>query len=144
LYYNYKNAPNFDFVERIIEKLKTESSYNLAELNLMLIETICSALSIKTKIVRAKDMLVTGAKTDLLINILTSLGAEAYIVGKSGLDYMELEKFEKNKIKLITHHFTHPNYVPFNYDELSKYPSIIDVIANLGITNVKEYISKQV
>jgi hypothetical protein len=53
---------------------------------------------------------------------------------------MDLDLFKTNKILLSAHIFKHPVYTPFNYHELTDYPSIIDVIANLGIFTVKKVI----
>ena len=137
---NYRKAPYFKDIEHILALIENYEDNSLADLNLMIIQEICAVLEIDTIIKRAKDMEVKGNKTLLLIDILNQLRATEYIVGKSGFDYMDLNIFEENNIKLKTHIFNHPKYVPFNFSELTDYPTCIDVIANLGKIKVMELI----
>lgn len=140
LHQNYRKAPYFKDIEHILTLIENFEDDSLANLNLMIIQEICAVLEIDTIIKRAKDMEVKGNKTLLLIDILNQLNASEYIVGKSGFDYMDLNIFEENNIKLKTHIFNHPKYVPFNFSEFTDYPTCIDVIANLGKIKVMELI----
>lgn len=138
---NYRKAPFFKDIENLIINIESFKGNSLADLNLSIIKDLCVVLEINTIIKRAKDMSVNGNKTELLIDILVQLNASEYIVGKSGFDYMDLSIFENNNIKLKAHIFNHPKYVPFNFSELSDYPSVLDVIANLGKVKVMELIN---
>lgn len=138
---NYRKAPFFTDIEKVLNRIENYDGNSLADLNIIIIKEICSILDINTPFVRAKEMNVIGNKTELLISILTQLDAKAYIVGKSGFDYMNLDLFKINNIELKTHQFNHPKYIPFNFPELTDYPCALDVIANLGKEKVKQLIN---
>lgn len=140
---NYVKAPFYEDIEPIIEQVKNFEGNLLADLNLMIIQEICTLLNIETTIKRASTMNVNGKKTELLIDILTQLNATEYIVGKSGFDYMDLPLFDEHQIKLTAHSFSHPRYTPFNFNELTDYPCVLDVIANLGKQQVIAIIESQ-
>lgn len=136
----YAKAPYLKDIKEIISVIDLYEGNYLADLNLEIIQMICRLIGIGTKIIRAKDVIADGKKTELLINLLNQVEANEYIVGKSGFDYMDLDRFDANGIRLIVHKFNHPRYKPFNYDKMTDFPSIIDVIANLGIPSVKKCI----
>jgi hypothetical protein len=140
---NYSKAPYRKDLESVFAFIEGFNGNSLADYNLGVIQTILKLLHIRTSIVRAKEMSVTGSKTDLLIDIIMQLKGSTYLVGKSGFDYMDLPKFEENNIQLLAHKFTHPKYIPFNYSEMTDYPSILDVIANIGAEKCIEHIAKQ-
>jgi hypothetical protein len=139
LEFNYKKAPYFEDIRALIDEINNYSDNNLFNLNMLIIEHIKKLLDIDIKLIKATDLDAKGYKTELLIDILIKLKADSYIVGKSGFDYMNLELFEKNNISLIKHQVQHPLYKPFNYKKFTDYPSIIDVIANLGKENIIKF-----
>ena len=135
---NYSKAPFQEDVAPLLECIDSWDGHLLVDLNLKIIDGICKALGINTQIIRASHMNVTVKKTELLVSILKEVGADSYIVGKSGFEYMDLSLFEAAKIGLQKHEFNHIRYQPFNYSEFTDFPSVIDVIANLGSVKVKE------
>ena len=139
---NYKKAPYFENIEIIFENIKGYEGKNLFDLNMIIIETIKNILDIKTPLIKATELSPTGQKTELLIDILKKVNATAYIVGKSGFDYMDLDLFKENNINLVEHKVNHPVYKPFNYKEFMDYPSIVDVIANLSKKQVQRLINE--
>jgi hypothetical protein len=140
---NYSKSPFFKDIVNVLKCIENFEGNSLSDLNLLIIKEVCTVLDINTIIKRAKDMSLKGNKTELLIDILTQLNATEYIVGKSGFDYMDLNLFNTNNIRLKAHSFNHPKYIPFNFTELSDYPSVLDVIANIGKEKVKEFIKRQ-
>lgn len=90
----YKKAPFYKDIESIVQLIQDYEGFNLAEINLNIIEEICKKLDIHTRILRAKDMHVSGKKTELLIEILLNVKATSYLVGNSGFDYMDLSLFK--------------------------------------------------
>ena len=142
LEFNYKKAPFFKDIEIILEKINNYGGNKLFEINMIIINVIKDILEIDTQLIKATTLNPQGQKTELLINILKKVDAIAYIVGKSGFDYMNLDLFKKSNIKLVEHKVHHPIYQPFNYREFTDYPSIIDIIANLGREKVKELLNE--
>jgi len=142
LEFNYKKAPFFKDIEIILEKINNYGGNKLFEINMIIINVIKNILEIDTQLIKATTLNPQGQKTELLIDILKKVDAIAYIVGKSGFDYMNLDLFKKSNIKLVEHKVHHPIYQPFNYREFTDYPSIIDIIANLGREKVKELLNE--
>jgi hypothetical protein len=60
--------------------------------------------------VLSSDLELREEPTDRLIDICKALGADTYLAGQGGADYMDLERFEKNGLKLIIQEFKHPVY----------------------------------
>jgi len=141
LNFNYSKAPFFNDISIIIDSLEQYDKFSLYELNMLIIKTINAILDINTEIIEASSLEPTGTKTELLIDILKKVNATSYIVGQSGFDYMNLDLFADNNISLIEHHVSHPSYIPFNYNELCDYPTILDIIANIGKDKVIELLN---
>ena len=52
-------------------------------------------LGIKTKIVIESDLNVDGTSTERLVNVCKAVGADTYLSGISGRDYLDEKLFEK-------------------------------------------------
>jgi len=80
----------------------------------------------------------------LLIDILQKVNASEYLMGISSYDYINIDLFLNSKIKIVDHEFNYPDYNHFNcIDSSAKdFPSILDVIANLGLEKVSLLLNK--
>ena len=56
------------------------------------------------------DLGVKGSKTSLLVNICKEVEATSYLSGPSGIDYLDLDKFERENIKVEFFKPTVKNY----------------------------------
>lgn len=125
----YRKTP---YWERYGEKFLSTYQHNcngLAEYNRRLLEFCLGSLGIGVDIVLASQLDVKGAKTDLLLDICHKVGADKYISGASGEDYMELEKFD---IPVEFQHFVHPIYTQYGKAKFEPYMSVIDALFNVG------------
>ena len=124
----YSKAPFFgkygDTIFRSCGNTASLSTYNE-----VLLKTILRLLEIDVEIVYASDLDVTGAKTDRLVDICHKVGADKYISGKSGKDYLELGKFD---IPVEFQQFVHPCYTQWGKEEFEPYMSVIDALFNVG------------
>jgi hypothetical protein len=136
--FTYKNAPYFADIEGIYDYIINFEGTSLLNFNLGAIKLVLKILGINTPIVLASEVNSKNKKTELLIDLINHVKANQYLAGKGGFEYMDLDLFKINDIDLIAHNFDHPSYVPFNFSDFGDYPSIIDVIANLGIASVRE------
>ena len=66
-----------------------------------------------------------------LISICEQLGAETYLSGSRGRNYIQQEKFIDAGIKLEYHDYKHPVYKQ-QFDGFIPYLSIIDLLFNHG------------
>tara|TARA_Y100001933_G_C18614595_1_gene403626 strand:- start:236 stop:550 length:315 start_codon:yes stop_codon:yes gene_type:complete len=68
-------------------------------------------LEIKTKIIRYSEIKeFNSLKSDLILDICKYFGAKTYISGIKGFDYLNIEKFSQNNIKVERQNFYHPTY----------------------------------
>ncbi|MFN3550196.1 MAG: WbqC family protein [Endomicrobiia bacterium] len=138
--YNYQKSKYFNEFFPHIENLLTKKYEMLIDLNISSIKTILSYLGIEKKIINSSDLKVEGEKTKRLINICRKLNAEIYISGIGAKNYLVVEEFEENNIKVIFQEYTTPNY-PQLYGEFIANLSIIDMIFNIGKDETLKLIS---
>lgn len=135
IYYDYKKTPYFHKYADFFEELYKEEWERLSPLNEEIIRYLLRQLDISVNIIRASDLNVGGAGTELLINICKMSGAKEYIYGKHGEDYMELEKFRQNGIKLIPQNFVSSPYKQA-YEPFIENMSIVDALFNEGTVGI--------
>lgn len=129
--YNYSKSEFFDdywpFFEQIFEKKFTR----LIDLNMEIIMYVLQTLDIKTKIITASDLEVTGKKSDLNLSICKTLNADTYLSGTLGQDYIQIEDFKNNNIKVEFADYQHPTYSQY-FDPFIPNMAIIDLLFNCG------------
>lgn len=96
---------DWDKIKRRLPEFKTWFSQfddyihpSLCGTNCAIILRIASMLHIKTKIVL--DTYTELTATDRLVELCKLFGADTYLAGRSGSNYMEMDKFEKAGIKV--------------------------------------------
>jgi hypothetical protein len=134
---NYSRAPHFKKYISIFEDAFSKEWEFISELNVYLIESIKGLLDMKGKPeVLASDFKLRDEPTDRLIDICKALGADTYLAGKGGADYMNLERFEENGLKLMIQEFKHPIY-PQLFNDFQSHLSIVDLLFNCGPESMK-------
>jgi len=143
IYYAYKKAPFFGRYSDTLKVLLDQEWPYIADMNTALISKFLEFLKIKPHILRASDMKAEGKGSNLILALCQEAGADVYISGISGKEYLDIEKFEAAGIEVIFQEFHHPFYeqlhepfIPcmscldllFNYGDKS-----IDVINGVGV-----------
>jgi hypothetical protein len=129
---NYNRAPYFKQVVRILEDAFSKDWEFISELNIHLIESLKILLNLETKrSVCSSDLNLREEPTDRLIDICKALGADTYLAGQGGIEYMDMERFEKSGLKVIIQEFRHPVY-PQMFEEFQSHLSIVDLLCNCG------------
>ena len=85
-------------IAKIKENLNLDASAiyaptKLIDINILSIQWALSKLNIDKEIIFASDLNVGGHKSELLSNILKKIGAQTYISGPSGKDYLDMKFF---------------------------------------------------
>lgn len=134
---NYSRAPYFKEYIPIFEDTFSREWEFISELNIHLIESLKGLLDMgEIPSVLSSDFKLSEEPTDRLIDICKALGADTYLAGKGGADYMDLERFEKNKLKVMIQEFAHPVY-PQLFDGFQSHLSIVDLLFNCGPESMK-------
>jgi hypothetical protein len=104
---------------------------SLLQLDLSLIQWVCDALGIQTKTVLSSDLNVEGTGQQRLIDIINSLGGDAFYEGTAGRDYIDTKKFKDAGIDVIYQDYKHPVYEQL-YGGFISHLSVIDLLFNHG------------
>ena len=112
-------------------------------MNEAIIRYLLAAFSIDVKVVKSSEMNVEGQRGELILNTCRQVGADTYLSGVSGRDYLDLGKFAEAGITVRFQEFHHPVYqqlyAPFlpcmsSVDLLLNYgPASLDVLKGVGV-----------
>lgn len=131
--HNYCRAPFFNlFVEQLRPILAAEWP-NLCDMNIAVTDWMFGYLGITCKRVRASEMVVTGAKDELILGICETVGATVYLSGQGARDYQDEKKFHARGIDLRYQEYSNPAYLQC-YPDIGFAPdlSALDLILNAG------------
>ena len=134
---NYSKASFFeDYFSTLEECFRREWRW-LLELNIFLIEHLRKLLGLEQKqTIMASELPLSNDPTGRLIDICKSVGADTYLAGQDGANYMELDQFEKNNINVEFQQFQHPVY-PQLFNEFQSHLSAVDLLFNCGPESVE-------
>ncbi len=131
IYYAYKNSPYFEKYSDYFENFYQQDWKYLVEATASTMNYLLEVLKIDTPIMMASSMGVLGKKDELILNICQEVGADEYLSGPDGRNYMNLELWERNKIKVQFHDYRHPEYPQLHRDFLP-FLSAVDLLFNCG------------
>jgi len=133
LTFNYGKASYFRDYVYFFENVYRRKWEWLLELDLVLIEDIMGILGIEVPIRMSSSLGADGKSTELLINICKAVGADTYLSGAGGRNYMDMRRFHENGIRVIFQEFQHPVYPQcFQKVGFQANMSIIDLVFNCG------------
>lgn len=134
LEHNYSGAKFFNEILTIIKPIYLEKKFNyISDLNLEFIKAICNYLEIDTKILNSSNLgVLNNGKTDRLVDICKKLKGKIYVSGIAAKNYIEIDKFNKEKIKVEW--FDYDGFVeyPQLWGEFSHNVTILDLLFNCG------------
>ncbi len=141
---NYSKAKCFQETCDRFEMIYTKDYENLADINVAIIREILDMFDYKGRIEFASKLHLSGKTraTDTLIEILKKVGAEYYLSGPSGKQYMDEDIFRKESIKIIYQHFSHPIYNQL-WGAFQPNMCILDVLFNEGISKSKRIVMNE-
>ena len=129
----YGKAPYFKQYSGIFSDIYTRNYIKIADFNYDLIIAACSILGLSTKFIKSSSFSeIQSKRTEALVELCSRVGADTYLSGPSGKNYLDLDLFEKSGIKIIFQNYVHPVYIQFNNNTFQTYMSIIDLIFNHG------------
>ena len=130
--YSYKNSRFFHLYREYLEGLYQGRHEMLFDLNLETILTVMKWLDIRIPVVKESQLGVTGEGTERLVNACKAMGADEYVSGAGGKNYMDEKLFAEQGIAL-----RHQGYEPSAYpqrfvQEFVPNLSILDMLFNVG------------
>lgn len=107
--YSDKRIKSIDTKHRLIKYL-SDPSTSLAEFNIRIIKLLCKSTGITTPIILSSDLNSGGSGSDRILNICEDVGADEYLSGIKGKEYLTLENFAHSGIKVVFQDFHPPTY----------------------------------
>jgi hypothetical protein len=131
---NYRRAPFWKKYADELRAVYAQTWVSLLELDMKMLDLARSWLDIRTPIVRASSLGLTGHKTERLIDLCKKTGARCYISGGGGsTGYLDVERMGRAGVGVIWQHFEHPRYQQ-RYSEVGfvSHLGFIDLLLNCG------------
>ena len=129
---NYSKAPFFDTYYESFEEFYQKSYEMLVDVNVACIELLMELSGLEQKLVLASSLKVdTDDPSVRLIKICQALGGDAYLSGRDGAKYMDVDMFSGHQINVFFQDFKHPQY-PQCYGPFEANLSVVDLLFNCG------------
>ena len=140
---NYSKAPYFkEFSDELENTYVNKVWKKLSDLCWHQLNFFLKILKLNNiEIIKMSEFRFEGRKDDLVLNHCKKLKGNAVVFGKHGKDYVNLEKFNKEKILVYFQNFKHPTYKQ-NYRGFEENLSILDLLLNHGSEKSIEIIKK--
>lgn len=132
LEWNYRRAPYFDRAAEFFRAAYERPWTSLAALNEHLIRGVLDLLGIRVRVERASDLGVTGRATDLVVDLCRKVGADTYVSGVHGRDYLDEGAFAAAGIGLRYQSYASPAYPQCHAGPFVPDLSIVDLVFNCG------------
>ena len=135
----YGRAVAFKDAFPIVEPWIENPSPLLADYNLQNVSAICARLGVNSShFVRSSTLDVSGARTELLVNIVKAVGADTYLSGDGSAGYQDDGVFRSAGIEVVYQQYVHPVYPQHGLTEFMPGLSILDAIFNCGFAGAGE------
>lgn len=137
---NYSGASYFKDYRDFFEEVYALKWEYLWELNIHLIKNISAFLGLKTKLIKSSELQVERQKTERLVHICRELKADTYLSGKGAMEYLDLNLFKREKIRVIFQDFEHPVYPQMKWEKKNDFQpnmSVVDLLFNCGKESLK-------
>ena len=129
---SYAKAPHFGEHREFFQDLYGREWQRLAPICEEIIRYLIGAFGLEAEVFRLSDRDVGGKGTDLIVNFCREYGADTYISGMHGRDYLDLPAFEKAGIQVVFQDYQSPVYPQCHSGEFIPGLSAIDLLFNVG------------
>jgi WbqC-like protein family len=130
--HSYKNSSYFHLYREYLEGLYQREHELLFDLDLETTKAVMKWLNIDIPVVRESQLGVAGESTRRLANVCKAMGADTYVSGAGGRDYMDERVFAERGVKLQFQHYEPKPYPQRFVGEFVPNLSILDMLFNVG------------
>ena len=127
----YASAPFFSEHWAFFSELYNKKWTKLMDLNVATIRYLLQCFDIKTPLHFSSELNLKTAGTQRIIDICKNFGADTYLSGTGGRDYLDEEMFEKNDTRLVYQKYIHPEYKQC-FGPFLPFMSSLDLLFNCG------------
>ena len=108
----YGKTPGFFKYQQELEGLYSSEWHTLGELNIEFTRLILKWMKIDTPIVRSSELESQGKASELILNLCLEVGADVYLSGIGGANYLEESKFLNSGVVIEYNSPILPNAYP--------------------------------
>lgn len=128
----YGRAPHFKTYAAEINGIFEEPYETLTQLDRASWQPALQLLGITCQFIYASDLPLSGRGPRLLLDICKYLGADRYLSGGFGRDYLDVKEFEAEDVLVKFHEYTYPVYSQ-RFGDFVPYLSYLDMLFNVGL-----------
>lgn len=128
---SYKKARNFDDLYPKLERLYAKDYDSLVDATWDHLMFWLELLNIETKIIKSSSLDISSKKSDLVFDLCRKTGADHYISGIMGKNYLDVERFTDAGIMVEFQDYKHPVY-PQLYGDFIPNMGIVDFAMNVA------------
>jgi hypothetical protein len=128
---NYARASAWAAAWPDLEGLYAADPTGLVEANLASVEWLRGRLEVTTPLCRASAMALPEEPTARLVAICRAVGADTYLSGADGRNYMDLSQFATAGIKVLFQRYQ-PEPYPQLFGAFASHLSALDLVLNCG------------
>lgn len=126
---NYSKAKYFKKYWNNLENIYQKQYDFLIDINMEIISFLLDEFRIKTKTIFSSELEITGKGSNRILDICKKLGADTYVSGILGKNYLSVDDFVNNNINVRFQDFQHPIYKQC-FDPFIPNMSAIDLLFN--------------
>jgi hypothetical protein len=131
--HHYSKSPFFNDYKDFFEDLYRQDFHHIWEINEKIIRYLLDCFGIRVEVLKASELYIDPNlhQTDWIMDCTQKAGAETYLSGPSGRNYLETAKFSQYGLGVKFFKFRHPVY-PQRYPGFEPNLSAIDLLFNVG------------
>jgi hypothetical protein len=129
----YADSPFRDDMLAVVEKIYGAKVKNIGEIAINSLNAVVEYFDLNenTRFVDSRDMKISGASSQRVLDIVGAVGGDIYISGHGAKKYLDHKVFERKEIRVEYMDYQMAAY-PQLHGEFTPYVSILDLIANCG------------
>lgn len=138
----YKKSQHYNSIAPDLLNIISSGETNLDFLNFKLFQFLLVKLEYRGKVIRVEELLpLSEEPNERLIEICKKLGADGYVAGKGGRNYVNLAQWSEGRVSIYWQEFKAESVVyPQMGQSFVPGLSIIDCIFNIGLESTRSLI----
>jgi WbqC-like protein len=137
LTYSYKNARCFHIYRSYFEGVYKKDWNLLFDLDFETIKAMMGWLGIRVPVVKESELSVKGEGAERLVNACKAVGADTYVSGAGGREYIDERIFARAGVGLEYQEYTPVEYPQRFSRQFVPNLSVVDLLFNLGPDSVR-------
>lgn len=129
---SYSNSRFFGLYRDELRSLYEGTWRSLCDLNLETLERSMRWLGIRVETIRESELGVTTSKSQRIVDVCRAIGADTYLSGRGGRDYIDEALFRGSGVRLEFQDYSPRPYPQRFTERFVPDLSILDLLANAG------------